>query len=111
MSSRSFNIKLVVLLVVFLTACGGNGPNLDAEGVRVSEDGTVYYLVNPGDTLWGISKEVDVPLEYILELNDLKEETVIFPGQRLTIGSLDEDAAAAYVATHGAGPGPDYKAD
>lgn len=103
--NRYVNVFATVLMIIFLVGCGGRSPNLDVEGVWVSEEGTVYYVVKPDETLWGISQKVNVPLETILDLNHLDENMIIYPGQRLSIGSVDEETAATYLPTQEAGPG------
>jgi len=50
---------------------GGNSPSF----------GT--YKVRKGDSLWKISKRFDIELERLLELNDLKRNTSITPGQTI----------------------------
>lgn len=50
-------------------------------------DGSKTYLVQPGDTLWDISRKFDgLSIEKIKKLNALNSN-VIKPGQRLIIGS------------------------
>ena len=56
------------------------------------------YVVDPGDTLIGIAATVGVPLDDLLQANGLTLDSVIVPGQRLTV----PDAAAS------AALGPDY---
>jgi membrane-bound lytic murein transglycosylase D len=52
----------------------------------IIENGTKYYIVQPGDTLWDISKSYnDLSIEKIKELNNLKSNN-IKPGQKLVIG-------------------------
>ena len=49
-------------------------------------DGTKYHVVQPGDTLWQISKTYDnIPIEQIKRLNNLKSND-IKPGQKLVVG-------------------------
>jgi len=49
-------------------------------------DGTKYHIVQPGDTLWEISKlYANVSIEQIKKLNNLKNNN-IKPGQKLVIG-------------------------
>jgi len=49
-------------------------------------DGTKYHVVQPGDTLWEISKlYANVSIERIKKLNNLKNNK-IKPGQKLVIG-------------------------
>ena len=49
-------------------------------------DGTKYHIVQPGDTLWEISKlYADVTIEQIKKMNNLTNNK-IKPGQKLVIG-------------------------
>ena len=49
-------------------------------------NGTKYHIVQPGDTLWDISKAYnDMSIEKIKKLNNLKSNN-IKPGQKLVIG-------------------------
>ena len=47
----------------------------------------VIYFVKPGDTLWNIAKNFRSTVEYIKEVNELKDD-IIYPGQRLLIPRL-----------------------
>ena len=46
--------------------------------------GMVIYVVKPGDNLWNIGKEYYVPVDRLLELNDLSGQEVE-AGQKLLI--------------------------
>ena len=46
---------------------------------------TFEYTVQPGDTLWAISRRFGVTIEDILSLNDIPDPSRIFPGQVLII--------------------------
>ncbi len=50
------------------------------------QDGYVFYTVQPGDSLWKISREADTSIAQILSWNSLLEHNLLFPGQRLIIG-------------------------
>lgn len=43
------------------------------------------YAVEPGDTLWRLSRRYGVPLKTLIEVNRLEEPNLIYPGQVLTI--------------------------
>jgi LysM repeat protein len=49
-------------------------------------DGRILYTVNPGDTCLGIALLTGVPIERLRELNDLKGDCVLQPGQKLLLG-------------------------
>ncbi len=52
----------------------------------VIENGTKYHIVQPGDTLWDISKSYsDMSIEKLKKLNNLKSND-IKPGQKLVVG-------------------------
>ena len=48
-------------------------------------DGAVIHIVQPGQTLMMIALSYRVPLERILELNGLTEDSVIYPGDEIII--------------------------
>ncbi len=48
-------------------------------------DGSVIHVVRSGQTLLQIALAYDVPLETLLELNGLTEDSVIYPGQEIVI--------------------------
>ncbi len=43
------------------------------------------YMVRPGDTLWSIARSFEIPIQRIMELNNLPAPNFIFPGQKLLI--------------------------
>ena len=47
------------------------------------------YLVQPGDTLYGIARRSGMSLNSLLTLNGLSQSSVIYPGQSLTISQSD----------------------
>lgn len=50
--------------------------------------GTVFagdYTVKSGDTLWKIARDLNVPLETLIKLNDLRNPDLIYAGQVLKI--------------------------
>ena len=60
----------------------------DAENEEIPKDkrkGIVIYFVQPGDTLWKISKEYCVSSEDIAEFNALSDRNNLSAGQRLII--------------------------
>lgn len=80
-------------------------------------DGSVVHIIRTGQTLWTVAAVYNVPLEQILELNDLPEWAVVHPGDEVMVkppGSaatptptLDESqptASATSTATADAAP-------
>lgn len=53
--------------------------------VEVNEDGSITHLVEDGQSLWVISREYDVELDRLLEINGLTEGSIIRPGDDLLI--------------------------
>ena len=43
------------------------------------------YIVSKGDTLWQIAKRYRTSVEKLVELNEIEDENLIFPGQKLII--------------------------
>ncbi|SDC32572.1 LysM peptidoglycan-binding domain-containing protein [Geotoga petraea] len=50
----------------------------------------IFYTVGFDDTLYSISKRINIPLNRIIEKNDLKEPYTIKPGQKLKINEVQE---------------------
>lgn len=47
--------------------------------------GSRYHTVFDGETLYSIANKYDMTVEKLRELNDLKPESLIYPGQRLVV--------------------------
>ncbi|MCD6156705.1 MAG: LysM peptidoglycan-binding domain-containing protein, partial [Candidatus Atribacteria bacterium] len=47
----------------------------------------VHYIVQPGDTLWEISRKQGVSLEDLMDANGLTEDSVLRVGAKLVIPS------------------------
>ncbi len=45
----------------------------------------ITYIVKPGDTLWGLSRQFDVTIDEIARLNNIRNPNLIFVGERLEI--------------------------
>jgi uncharacterized protein YkwD/LysM repeat protein len=54
-----------------------------------NEDGSITHVLEPGHTLWAISARYEVPIWEILLYNGLTEDSVIKPGDTLTIRLAD----------------------
>ncbi|MEW5909973.1 MAG: LysM peptidoglycan-binding domain-containing protein [Thermodesulfobacteriota bacterium] len=46
-----------------------------------------YHTVEPGETLFSISRKYDLKPDELLKINNLPKETTIHPGQRLLVGT------------------------
>ena len=64
----------------------GNSKSSESASAIISVGGTKTYTVQPGDTLWDISKKVPgLTIEKIKQLNNLKTNK-LKPGQKLILG-------------------------
>ncbi len=45
----------------------------------------IIYVVQPGDTLWNLAKKFNTTVDDIVELNDIENPDLIYPGQKLLI--------------------------
>ncbi|MFW5991904.1 MAG: LysM peptidoglycan-binding domain-containing protein, partial [Halanaerobiaceae bacterium] len=50
------------------------------------------YTVKTGDSLWKISQSFNIPLEEIMEINNLNHPSLIFVGQKLIITDKNENS-------------------
>ncbi len=57
------------------------------------EDGSIVHTVRTGQSLWNIAAVYDVPLERILELNNLMENSMLQLGQEILVMTSSEAAA------------------
>ncbi len=48
-------------------------------------DGAIVHIVQPGDTVFGLALQYDVPMDQILQLNGLTKDSFIVLGQELAI--------------------------
>ena len=51
------------------------------------------YLVQPGDTLYGIARRSGMSLNSLLTLNGLSQSSIIYPGQSLTVSQSEGNLA------------------
>lgn len=59
-------------------------------------DGSVVHIVRTGQTLWTVAAVYGVPLEQVLELNNLPEWAVVYPGDEIIVmpsGSMPTSTA------------------
>ncbi|HPR58210.1 MAG TPA: LysM peptidoglycan-binding domain-containing protein [Bacteroidales bacterium] len=63
-----------------------SGANSDNHYASGTADGYIYYVVQPGDTLWEIAKKYrGVSVEDLKRINNLRNSNSIKPGQKLKI--------------------------
>ena len=55
-------------------------------------DGVIYAIVQPNDSLWGIAARSGISLAELLDLNNLTEDALIQPGDRLIVGVVEPPA-------------------
>ena len=65
-------------------------------------DGTVVHIIRQGQTLWTVAAVYEVPLEQILQLNNLPEDAVIFPGDEIIVKPASEVQATNTPQSEGA---------
>lgn len=58
--------------------------------IKQKADATKLHTVRVGETVSIIAKKYSVPVSTVLAMNNLKASAIIFPGQKLTIGSVVE---------------------
>jgi LysM repeat protein len=60
-----------------------------------NDDPGRYYLVKEGDSLWGIARQFDMDSNELQQLNSMATN-VIYPGDRLLVGSTQSAEAEVY---------------
>lgn len=63
--------------------------NTSIEGDETRGTGDIIYTVQRGDTLSKIARAYNVSVNHIVELNDISNPNLIFPGERLRITESD----------------------
>ena len=64
-------------------------PNV--EKPEVSEEKIIYYTVKRGDTLWNIANVYGTTVQNIVQLNNISNPNLIYPGQVFKINASDEE--------------------
>ena len=67
------------------------------------------YVVQPGDTLWDLAKKFNTTVDDIIELNDIENPDLIYPGEKLRItqsnvtqlSPIDDTIEVYYVVKNG----------
>ncbi len=78
MSGKLFPVLLALLWIFFVPS----------SPVTAQESGAIY-IVQPGDTLWGIAVRFNIPLSELMRANGLTENSALFPGQQLILPGLE----------------------
>lgn len=63
--------------------------NSTTEGEETRGTGDIIYTVQRGDTLSRIAREYNVTIAHIVELNDITNPNLIYPGEKLRITESD----------------------
>ena len=63
--------------------------NSTIQGNEERATGSIVYTVQRGNTLSQIAREYNVSVEHIVELNDIENPNLIFPGEKLRITESD----------------------
>jgi LysM repeat protein len=64
---------------------GGKTPGQEQRGPSK----TGIYVVEPGDTLWAVSRRYSMTVKELMHLNGIKDD-LIHPGDRLKVTSPDQ---------------------
>ncbi len=83
----SFGIRCLLILALLLLL-GGCAGKLGS-----------YHTVKKGETLYSISRDYDVPVQKIAQVNALRNPDVIYPGERLYIPGVRKAGATASTAS------------
>ena len=59
--------------------------NSNIHGSESRATGKIIYTVKRGDTLWSISRKYGVSIQRVVELNDIVNPSLIYPGERFRI--------------------------
>lgn len=62
----------------------------ESESKKEEKTGTKYHIVGAGETLYSISRGYGLSVDELRKFNDLKNDTTIFPGQKLVVEPGDQ---------------------
>lgn len=78
-------MKKYLLVSIVILLCVGVIHPVQAQEEQPSQP---VYIIQPGDTLWGIARRFHISYQDLLEENNLTEDSSIRPGETLTIPGL-----------------------
>jgi LysM repeat protein len=111
MKKTAFGL-LITLIVVATSMLGlstaAAAPRLQEGGFVTptpGTDGRILYVVQSGDTLYGIAAATGVSVEELRQLNNMGENDTLIAGATIVIG-IDSGALATSQASHPARPTP-----
>ena len=83
-----FTIHYSLFLLLMTLLFTNSYPGLAQENPTATPDdeGNIFVIVQPNDSLWAIAARAGIPLAELLALNNLTEASIIVPGDRLLIG-------------------------
>ncbi|MHC4687130.1 MAG: LysM peptidoglycan-binding domain-containing protein [Planctomycetota bacterium] len=62
----------------------------ESQRKKEEKTGTKYHIVRAGETLYSISRGYGLSVDELRKFNDLKNDTTIFPGQKLVVDPGDQ---------------------
>jgi LysM repeat protein len=65
--------------------------------VTPQADGSIIHAVREGETLINIALAYNIPLKDLLAMNNLTSESVIYPGEKLTVGKASTPTPTAAI--------------
>lgn len=97
MNPRAFRLWCV-LLVALATLLPLDTGVVAAETLQQTEPPQTdqIYIVQQGDTLYGIAQSFGIPMELLVAANNIQDPTMISPGQQLIIPLADPQTAAIH---------------
>lgn len=65
--------------------------NTNVEGNVEHSTGKMYYTIKRGDTLWNIARTYGTTIQNIVNLNNIRNPNLIYPGQRIIVKSSNRN--------------------
>lgn len=90
LSKNEVEVKIILVVDIKLYMEGiliiiNNIKHMQIEEEFGKQPSIIIYYVQPGDTLWKISKKFHTTIEDLVKLNDISNHDMIFPGQQILI--------------------------